>query len=125
MIRPDFVNHRMAGEPFKAYQARCRAVNKAIKLHLRGRLVHKASEPVALPLPGVNTEADRAVLSGHFRDVKLIHPPVSLPWPHGPRNPKPRGTQLRLGRTKGVTYRRYPEGRDRKEWRHVERQSVA
>ena len=93
MIRPDFVNHRMAGETFKAYRARLRTVAKAIKLYLKGRLAHKASTPAELPLPGVDSRADEAVLRGQYRDAVTVT--------------RPDGKQIRLARTKGVSYRRY------------------
>ena len=109
MIRPDFVNHRMAGETFKAYRARLRTVAKAIKLYLKGRLAHKASTPAEIPLPGVDSRADKAVLRGQYRAASVVvSPPPRLPWPHGPRAVKgPAPKQIRLARTKGVSYRRY------------------
>lgn len=125
MIRPDFVNHRMPGESFKAYRARRLAVNRAIELHLRGRLAFKSSEPVFLPLLGVDPALDEQIRRGNIRDVKLFNPPVALPWPHGPRHPKPAGKQVRIGRTKGETFCHYPEGRHRAEWREIERRLVA
>ena len=35
-IRPDFVNHRLPGEDFKAYRARLKSVARSIRLYLRG-----------------------------------------------------------------------------------------
>lgn len=89
-MRPELSNARMTGEPFPAYQARRRAVNEAVRTHLAGRMAHVSSSPVVLPLPGVDSQADAQVLAGRYRDAKL----VTLPG----------GKQIRVARTKGISY---------------------
>ena len=82
---------RYRGEDFLAYKARRKAVNAAVKLHLRGELRHTAAHVTpALPLAGVDAAVDQAILGGKLRDVTL----VTLKD----------GKQFRVGRTKGVTH---------------------
>ena len=121
--RPDFVNHRMPGEAFRSYRARLRSVAKAVRLHLRGRMAHKATEPVIGPSVGVDPQFDEAVQRGDIVVTGRVTLPLPrLAWPHGPKviaEGKPPVT-YRLCRTKGVTFRKYPAGRDRREWREIE-----
>ena len=101
----DLQNHRGHAESFRAYRARRRATNKALKLRLKGRLAYVSTEPVTLPLLGVDAKVDEAVLQGRLADVKLI----TLPGPIKNRLGQRVGTgqQVRIGRTKGVTFK-YP-----------------
>lgn len=85
-------NARLPGEDFKAYRARLRTVSAGIKRYLRGTMVCATASAVTLPLPGVDSQADEAVLRGQFRDVALLT--------------LPDGKQIRVARTKGVTYRK-------------------
>ena len=54
----------------------------------------KSCDIVRLPVAGVNAKVDRAVELGQYCDLT----PVTTPG----------GEQYRVGRTKGVSYRRYP-----------------
>ena len=54
----------------------------------------KSCDIVRLPVAGVNAKVDRAVELGQYRELVLVTTPG--------------GEQYRVGRTKGVTYRRYP-----------------
>lgn len=83
---------RQKGESWGAYKARRRAVNAAIELHGRGKLAFVSTEVLRLPLLGVDAKVDEQILQGKIRQVTL----VTL------KN----GTQFRVGRTKGVTYRK-------------------
>ncbi len=106
MIRPDFVNHRMPGEKFSAYRARLKTVAKAIKLHLKGRLVYESSKAVVLPLRTVDLQVDEQIRQGKLRDVKMVMAPApGLAWPHGPRVARQVPKQIRVGRTKGKSFR--------------------
>lgn len=60
----------------------------------QGTMTHVSTRPVMLPPVGVDSQVDRAVLAGQYRDVEL----VTLTG----------GKQIRVGRTKGVTYWRHP-----------------
>ena len=101
--RTHFRPERQPGESFKAYRSRHRVVNKAVRLHLKGRLAFVSTQIVTLPPAGLDTSIDRAVIAGQYRDCKLV---VLA------------GEEKRVGRTKGVTYRRYPAGGlDRREHR--------
>ena len=65
MIRPDFVNHRLTGESFEVYRARRRAVARAIKAHLRGRLTWRSTAGASYtttPYTGGSRRCQRALL---------------------------------------------------------------
>lgn len=97
MIRPDFVNHRMPGEKFSAYRARRRTVNKAIRLHLKGRMAFKSCDVVSYPAVGLRPDLDTAITKDLERGLLRNLVPVTLAD----------GTVRRIGRTKGVSFR-YP-----------------
>ena len=92
MHRPEFVNHRMEGESFKAYRARRRYTARAVKQHLKGRLAFESSRLVQIPGIGIDAAVDAAVLRGLYRDLT----PTFVD-----------GKPVRIGRTKGVSFR-YP-----------------
>ena len=75
----------------------------------QGPMTWTATRIVRLPVFGADSQIDRAVIAGQYRDVQL----VTLPG----------GEQIRVGRTKGKTYWRYPRtaGVDRREHRRAER----
>jgi hypothetical protein len=103
------VNHRVPGEKFTAYRARLRAVAKAIKQRLKGKLFFESSRIVSLPVVGIDKEADKLVIEGKFRDPQVvIAPPPRLPWPHGPRESASAPKEIRLARTKGESYTTTP-----------------
>ncbi len=83
---------RMSGEKFKAYRARLREASAAIKRYLRGTIRYAASEIVIIPVLGADLAADHAVLGGQLRDVQ----DVTLT----------NGKESRVGRTKGVAFKR-------------------
>jgi hypothetical protein len=85
-------NARHPDETFKNYKARLKLVGRNIKHYLRGQMTHVSSQIVHLPAAGGDTTVDEAVRRGDYRDLKLVT--------------KPDGTVIRVGRTKGVTYRR-------------------
>lgn len=120
MIRPDFVNHRLAGESRKEYRARLRSVQRAINLHLKGRLRFKSTEPLTFPAIDINAEIDAMVTRDIDRGLIVGLRPVTLgqplPPPFGPKDAKP-ATVLRVGRTKGVTYT-HPS---KETWPHFDR----
>lgn len=120
-IRPDFRPQRMPGENFAAYRKRRATVNRAVRVYLRGRMAHVSTQPVVLPLLGVDAAIDEQILQGKLRDVKLVTPQGALLPPFGPKAARPPAPQFRVGRTKGVTYRKYPAGRERREWRRMHR----
>lgn len=95
--RPDFVNHRMPGESFKAYRARRRTIAKAIKLHCKGRLAVKSCDVVNYPEIGRDLKLDAAITKDLERGLLVDLVPVTL------RD----GSIRRVGRTKGVSFR-YP-----------------
>ena len=72
---------------------------------------HVSSEPVIGPAAGEDPHFDDAVLRG---DLKVI----------GAGTTKA-GVGFRYCVTKGKTFRRYPPGRTRQEWREIERALVA
>ena len=67
---------------------------------------HVSTTPVQLPAAGVDPAVDAAVLAGRYKDLKL----VTLPGRGRDMFGRPVGTgeQLRIGRTKGVSFR-YPD----------------
>ena len=83
----------------------------------QGKMIWTATRIARLPMPGEDAQLDRAVLAGQYRDDQV----VTLPG----------GTQFRLARTKGQSYRRYTRttGVDRREhrrnWRAFEKTNVA
>lgn len=85
-------NARQPNESFAAYKKRRRAVNRTLRLKLRGTLAFVSTEPRVIPPIGIDAAADRAVLAGKLRDCVLVT--------------RPDGEQVRVCRTKGVTYRR-------------------
>ena len=85
-------NARQPGENLKACKARLKQTGQQIKAYLKGRLVHISTQIVRLPVLGADATVDEAVLRGQYRDVRL----VTLPD----------GKQMRVGRTKGVAYRK-------------------
>lgn len=92
-------NARHPGETQEEYRARRKTVNKAVKVVLRGKLAHGSSEVQILPLAGVDVGVDKAIGNGRLRDVKLMT--VT-------RKDKTI-RQFRVGRTKGITYRKPAE----------------
>jgi hypothetical protein len=80
------------GEGFAQYRARRTAINKQIKAYLRGRMVHVSTETAILPPAGVDAQVDRQILEGRLRDVERVI--------------RKDGTVVRVGRTKGVTWRK-------------------
>lgn len=88
---------------------------------------HKSTETFLGPVTGKDLRLDEAILRNDVVVTGTITLPApGLAWPHGPKVAKGKVPELyRLCRTKGVTYRRYPDGRDRKEWRAIERQLAA
>lgn len=94
LLRNELQNHRGHAESMAAYRARRAKVNAAVQIHLGGRFAHVSSRPATLPVLRVDPRADEAVLRGLYRDMQV----VTLPG----------GKQVRVGRTKGVTFR-YPD----------------
>ena len=85
-------NARHPGEKFAAYRARRQTTRRQVDAYLRGKMVHESTRIVQLPLLGDDVEIDRAVIAGQFRDAAL--------------RTLPDGKQVRVARTKGVTYRK-------------------
>ncbi len=94
MIRPEFVNHRMKGEPFKAYRARRKSIQRAIDLHLKGRMAHKSCDVVSYPEVGRSPQLDAAIVKDQERGLLRDLVPVTM------RD----GSIRRVGRVKGATY---------------------
>lgn len=96
----------MPGESRPAYVKRRRAWNADFKARLRPRLSQPACQIVTLPPKGADQQADDAVAQGKIRQVSVIDPAGN-----------------RVGRTKGVPYRRYPAvmGLKRRDHRALER----
>ena len=70
---------------------------------------HVSAEPVIAPAAGEDPHYDDAILRG---DLKVV----------GAGTLKG-GVGIRYCVTKGKTYRKYPPGRDRKEWRRMHREN--
>ena len=60
----------------------------------QGKMAWTATRIARLPVLGADSQIDRAVLAGQYRDVQLVTTPG--------------GEQFRIARTKGQTYRKYP-----------------
>lgn len=95
-------NRRAAGESFPEYRARVLAVNKEIKARLRGTFAHVSSQPVTIGIIGKNAEDDKQVAAGRIRGIELITLKGSVRDRFGRLTRT--GEQLRIGRTKGVTF---------------------
>lgn len=83
---------RAKDESLAAYRARRRHSAAVIAGNRRGTMSHVSTEPVRLPLAGVDSRVDEAVLRGLYTDLQV----VTLKT----------GEQIRIGRTKGETYRK-------------------
>ena len=105
-------------ESRSAYVKRRATGNRLVDSMLRGRIArHESSRALQLPPAGEDVAIDHAIIRQQIRDVTVVVPPV-IPPPFGPSGAAaPKG--FRVGRTKGVTYRRpvpkAPSKRD--EWR--------
>ena len=73
------------------------------------RFRHVSAEPVIGPAAGEDSQFDDAILRGQLKVIGA-----------GTTNA---GVGIRYCVTKGKTYRRYPPGRDRKEWRRMHREN--
>lgn len=82
---------RGADESQAAYRARRRQSQAVIAAHRKGTFAVVSTKPVQLPAAGVDSQVDEAVLRGHYKDLKV----VTLKT----------GEQIRVGRTKGETFR--------------------
>jgi hypothetical protein len=109
MIR-ELNNARLPGEKFKTYQARRRTMNAAVKLHCRGRMSFKSCDVVSYPEIGKDLKLDAAIVKDVERGLLVDLVPVTM------RD----GSIRRVGRVKGTTYRRFPEGQKRPYWREIE-----
>ena len=87
-------NARHPGEDFKTYRARLKAVALQLKAYLKGQFAHVSSQIVHLPMIAneANLQFDEAIKRGLYRDVV--------------RYTTATGEIMRVGRTKGATYRR-------------------
>lgn len=83
---------RRAGETYPDYKSRRKAGNRAVEYHLKGKLVHKATSRVDVPLAGADEKIDEAIRSGELLVVtqKFLK----------------RNTFVRVVLTKGITYRK-------------------
>ena len=85
------MNARHPRESFKNYRARRKAIGKAVKQILAGKLVYVACSPTqALPVAGVDAQIDYTIINRQIRHVTLVT--------------NKDGTQFRIGLTKGVPY---------------------
>ncbi len=101
----DLYPARRPGEDPIEYRERRRAGNRAVRDALRGRLAFISSEPVQLPVIGVDSQIDEAVRRGFYRDLKVVQvPPPRLAPPHGPKIVAEVPKEIRIGRTKGETF---------------------
>lgn len=83
---------RFRGEPYSLYVERRRAGNRLVDTMLKGQLSYAVSQIVTLPAAGVDENVDRRIAAGDFRQLSV-------------RAMKD-GTTMRVGRTKGVPYRK-------------------
>ena len=83
---------------------------------------HVSTQIAYLPPAGEDPKADRALETGQYRDAIrcAIIAGKLVPLKAGEK-PAKGVPEVRVCRTKGVTYRNYPAGRDRKLWREIER----
>lgn len=121
LIRKTLTNARHAFEPFWMYRKRRAKWSALIAQKLLGTYAHISSRALTLPAAGVDAKLDWAIVDEKIRDVTEVKQPIS-------RNKFGQPTAfnyVRVGREKGTTYRRYPQGRDRREWRAIERALAA
>lgn len=85
-------NARHPGESFADYKARRKIIGLEVKKRLKGTMSHVSTEPARLPIIGVDSQVDEAVLRGYYKDLKAVT--------------MKNGEQIRVGRTKGKTYRK-------------------
>ena len=110
-------NARMQGETFTNYRARRKLIAREVKTRLAGRMSFKSCDVVSYPTVGLDPALDTAIQkdveSGLLRDLV----PLTMAD----------GTIRRFGRTKGVTYRKYPRisGLKRRDHREIDRQYAA
>jgi len=115
-------NKRHPDETQADYRARRKVIGQQLARYLAGRMVHKATDIVQLPAAGINIDIDRAVRSGQYRDLQTVFAPGEVSRVDLPGCPtEPRLQAARIGRTKGVSYRRYPKVADRKRGYHRKR----
>ena len=88
---------RPGRESFEDYKLRLRNAARDVNAYLKGRMVHVSAEVVILPAG----EGDPRF----YRDLV----------PFTSRTGEP----MLRGRTVGKTYRRFPVGRKRREWREI------
>ena len=91
MIHPLHNPARAKGESVADYKARRHQSAAVIAGNRRGTMTHVATEPVQLPVAGVDSRVDEAVRRGLYKDLRV----VTLKT----------GEQIRIGRTKGETFR--------------------
>lgn len=85
-------NARHPGESFDDYRARRRVFNgRRVQLAAR-KMAHVSSQAVRLPAAGFNAVIDEDIRRGKLRDVATLFDTTGQPY--------------RVGRTKGVTYRK-------------------
>lgn len=99
-----------------------RARDKALKERLKGIWAHISSRIVEGPVNGIDPVFDRGIETGQYRDVvpaAVIAEVIRVDLEGMPEQRTP--LAARRARTKGLTYRRYPLGRTRREWREIER----
>ena len=82
---------------------------------------HVSTQIAFLPPAGEDPQADRALETGQYRDATRCAIIAGKLVPLNREKPAKDVPEVRVCRTKGVTYRRYPAGRDRKEWRQLHR----
>ena len=97
---------RYSSESFERYKARRKSVNTAVKRHPKGRMAHVASQIVELPMPEhTGPEAAEEIRRGNYCDLVTVV--------------RSDGALARVGRTKGVAYKRpadyvHPKGRGKR-----------
>ena len=88
-------SYRLPGESMLEYKERRQGVEKAVNKYLKGQYAVVSTKPVVLKAKGVDEKLDEAIQQGQFRNIANAV--------------KNDGTEVRIGRTKGVTYRKPKE----------------
>lgn len=84
---------RRAGETFSDYVSRREVANDIARRYIQNGIVsHVSAQIVRLPPQGADEQVDEAIKIGQYRDVTTVT--------------EKSGKERRIGRTKGVTYRK-------------------